>query len=71
MHQMHTLPIGDATIHSGRLRADGRMVHDTYLFRVKSPAESKEPFDFYERIATVPAEEAFRPIAESVCKAIK
>ena len=71
MRQMHTLPVGDATIHSGTLRADGRMVHDTYLFRVKSPAESKEPFDFYERIATIPAAEAFRPLSESVCKAIK
>jgi branched-chain amino acid transport system substrate-binding protein len=67
MKQMHELPVGDATIHSGTLRRDGRMVHDTYLFRVKSPTESKEPFDFYELKATIPAKDAFRPLEESVC----
>jgi branched-chain amino acid transport system substrate-binding protein len=70
MRKLHELPIGDAVIHAGRLREDGRMVHDTYLFRVKTPAESKEPFDFYEKIATVPAEQAFRPISETACKAL-
>jgi branched-chain amino acid transport system substrate-binding protein len=71
MKKMHELPIDDPTIRNGTLRPDGRMVHDTYLFRVKSPAESKEPFDFYELQATVPAAEAFRPLSESVCPALK
>jgi len=71
MAKMHELPISDPTIRNGTLRPDGRMVHDTYLFRVKSPAESKEPFDFYELQATIPAKEAFRPLEESACQALK
>jgi branched-chain amino acid transport system substrate-binding protein len=71
MKKMHELPISDPTIRNGTLRRDGRMVHDTYLFRVKSPAESKEPFDFYKLEATIPAKEAFRPLQESSCPALK
>ena len=71
MKKMHELPISDATIRNGTLRPDGRMVHDSYLFRVKSPAESKEPFDFYDLLATIPAKDAFRPLSESSCPAIK
>jgi branched-chain amino acid transport system substrate-binding protein len=71
MKKMHELPISDPTIHNGTLRPDGRMVHDTYLFRVKSPEESKEPFDFYELQATIPAKDAFRPLEESSCPALK
>jgi branched-chain amino acid transport system substrate-binding protein len=71
MAKMHELPISDATVRNATLRVDGRMEHDSYLFRVKSPAESKEPFDFYELQATIPAKEAFRPLSESVCPALK
>jgi branched-chain amino acid transport system substrate-binding protein len=71
MKKMHELPISDPTIRNGTLRPDGRMVHDTYLFRVKSPGESKEPFDFYELQATIPAKDAFRPLQESSCPALK
>jgi branched-chain amino acid transport system substrate-binding protein len=71
MKKMHELPISDPTIRNGTLRPDGRMVHDTYLFRVKSPAESKEPFDFYKLEATIPAKDAFRPLQESSCPALK
>ena len=71
MAKMHELPIDDATIRNGTLRPDGRMVHDSYLFRVKSPAESHEPYDFYQLLATVPAKDAFRPLSESVCPALK
>jgi branched-chain amino acid transport system substrate-binding protein len=46
-------------------------VHDTYLFRVKSPAQSKEPYDVYDLVATIPAAEAFRPLAEGKCAALK
>ena len=53
------------------LRPDGRLIHDTYLFRVKTPAESKGPYDFYTLVATIPAAEAFRPLSESLCPAIK
>jgi len=71
MTKMHELPISDATVRNATLRPDGRMVHDSYLFRVKSPAESKEPFDFYELTATIPAKDAFRPLQESVCPDLK
>jgi len=69
--KMHELPISDAAVRNATLRPDGRMVHDSYLFRVKSPAESKEPFDFYELKATIPAKDAFRPLQESACPALK
>lgn len=71
MKKMHELPISDPTIRNGTLRPDGRMVHDSYLFRVKSPAESKEPFDFYDLQATIPAKDAFRPLQDSSCPALK
>jgi len=71
MKKMHELPISDATVRNASLRPDGRMVHDSYLFRVKSPTESKEPFDFYELKATIPAKDAFRPLQDGVCPALK
>lgn len=71
MAKMHALPIDDPTVKHAMLRADGRMVHDSYLFRVKSPAESTGPFDFYTLAATIPAAEAFRPLSESACPALK
>jgi branched-chain amino acid transport system substrate-binding protein len=71
MQKLHELPIDDPLVHHATLRPDGRMVHDSYLFRVKTPAESKEPYDFYERIATIPAAEAFRPLSQSLCPAFR
>ena len=53
------------------IRADGRKVHDMHLFEVKSPAQSKEPWDYYIHKRTVPAAEAFRPIALGNCPLIK
>jgi branched-chain amino acid transport system substrate-binding protein len=52
---------------TGRVRADGRMVHDMYLFRVKAPAQSRGPWDYLELRATVPGDQAFRPLAASAC----
>ena len=49
------------------IRADGRKMHDMYLFEVKKPSESKGPWDYYKLIATIPAEEAFRPIDQGEC----
>jgi branched-chain amino acid transport system substrate-binding protein len=69
--KLHELPVDDLLTRHGSLRADGRMVHDTYLFRVKTPAQSKGPYDFYDLVATIPAAEAFRPLGESVCPALK
>ena len=69
--KLHELPVDDLLTRNGMLRPDGRMVHDTYLFRVKRPAQSREPYDVYDLVATIPAAEAFRPLAEGKCAALK
>ena len=69
--KLHVLPVDDLLTRHGSLRPDGRMVHDTYLFRVKTPAASKGPYDFYDLVATIPAADAFRPLADSLCPAFK
>ena len=69
--RMHELPIDDTLTRHPTLRPDGRMVHDTYLFRVKTPAESKGPFDVYDLVATIPAAEAFRSLDDSLCPKLK
>jgi branched-chain amino acid transport system substrate-binding protein len=71
MTKLHQLPINDAVIRKATLRPDGRVQHESYVWRVKSPAESKEPWDFYERVATIPPEEAFRPLSKSLCPQAK
>ena len=68
--KLHELPVDDLLTRNGTLRVDGRMVHDTYLFRVKAPGESKGPYDFYDLIATIPAASAFRPLSEGKCAAV-
>ena len=64
-------PINDFFARNGRLREDGRMVHDMYLAQVKSPADSTGEWDLYERLAVIPAEEAFRPLAEGNCPLVQ
>jgi branched-chain amino acid transport system substrate-binding protein len=71
MAKMRELPINDFFAKNGHIRIDGRMVHDMYLGQVKSPAESKGPWDFYKILATVPGDEAFRPLSESACPLVK
>lgn len=71
MAQMRATPVNDFFAKNGRLREDGKMVHDMYLFEVKKPAESKEPWDYYKLVATIPAERAFIPLSESRCPLIK
>ncbi|MET0971220.1 MAG: ABC transporter substrate-binding protein [Tardiphaga sp.] len=71
MKIMKETPINDMFAHHGRIREDGRMVHDMYLFEVKKPAESKARWDDYKLIATVPAEQAFQPLEASRCPLIK
>jgi branched-chain amino acid transport system substrate-binding protein len=71
MKMMKATPINDFFAHDGRIREDGRMVHDMYLFEVKKPSESKEPWDDYKLVATIPAEEAFQPLSQSTCPLIK
>ncbi|GAB2485540.1 ABC transporter substrate-binding protein [Comamonas humi] len=56
---------------NGRVREDGRMVHDLYLAQVKSPAESKGPWDYYRIIGTIPGDKAFRPLEDGKCPLVK
>src|SRR6187549_2860664 len=65
--EMKTLPTDDALFGKGNIRADGRKVHPAYLLEVKTPSESKYPGDFYKVRATIPADEAFRPLKEGNC----
>nr|WP_150681143.1 ABC transporter substrate-binding protein [Pandoraea pneumonica] len=69
--KMRELPIRDPIMHNASIRPDGRVIHDMYLFRVKSPAESKGPWDYYTTVATVPATEAFQPLSKSTCPLVK
>ena len=67
MTQMKATPINDFFAKNGRIREDGRMVHDMYLFQVKTPTESKAPWDYFKLIATVPGDKAFLPLSQSQC----
>lgn len=67
MAKMRELPINDFMSKNARLRADGRVLRDLYLFEVKSPQESKGPWDYYKQIAVIPAEKAVRPLEQGKC----
>jgi branched-chain amino acid transport system substrate-binding protein len=71
IRRMHELPIRDDVVRSARLRPDGRMVHDYYVFRVKAPERSRGRGDLYELLDTIPGEEAFKPLEESACPALR
>jgi len=65
--EMKRMPTDDPLFGKGTIRADGRKMHPAYLFEVKKPSESKYPGDFYKIRATIPADEAFRPVKEGGC----
>ncbi|WP_271669594.1 ABC transporter substrate-binding protein [Bradyrhizobium sp. CCBAU 51627] len=69
--KMREMPVNDFMTENGKIREDGRLVRDMYLFRVKSPQESKYKFDYYQLLATMPGEEAFRPMEEGGCPLLK
>jgi len=71
VQEMRRLPINDPVMHNASIRADGRVIHDMYLFEVKKPGDSKYAWDYYKTVATIPAAEAFRPLSESVCPLVK
>lgn len=71
MDWMKANPSSDQVFGEGELRADGRHIHDMYLFQVKSPAESTGDWDFYKLLATIPAEIAFRPLEEGGCALVE
>jgi branched-chain amino acid transport system substrate-binding protein len=70
MKQLKSTPINDMFARNGKIRADGRMVHDMYLVQVKAPADVKEKWDYYNVKETIPGDEAFQPLATSKCKLV-
>lgn len=68
--KMAATPVNDMFAKGGKIREDGRMVHDMYLAQVKTPAESKGEWDLYKILSTIPGEQAFRPLAESQCRLV-
>jgi len=71
MAKMRATPINDFMTHNGKLRIDGRVLRDLYLFEVKSPAESKEPWDYFTELRKIPANEAFRPLDQGGCPLVE
>ncbi len=69
--KMKEMPTDDQLFGKGTIRADGRKIHPVYLVEVKKPSESKGPYDYYKVRATIPANEAFRPLAEGNCPLVK
>ena len=70
MKRLKTMPINDMFARNGKVRADGRMVHDMYLVQVKSPSDIKEKWDYYNVKETISADEAFQPLATSKCRLV-
>ncbi len=68
---LRTMPIRDAFARNAKLREDGKLIHDTYVVSVKSPAESKAPWDYYKIIKTVSGDDSFNPLSESQCPLVK
>ena len=71
MAELKRTKINDMFTKGGCVRADGVMIHDMYVMQVKSPQESKYPWDYYWIRQTIPAEEAFQPLSLSKCPLVK
>ncbi|WP_137178139.1 ABC transporter substrate-binding protein [Roseomonas sp. AR75] len=69
--KMKAMPADDDAFGQGTIRADGRKIHPAYLFEVKQPSESKGAWDYYKLVATIPADEAFRPLAQGGCSLVR
>ncbi len=69
--KMKATPTDDPLFGKGSIRQDGRKIHPVYLFEVKKPSESKGPYDYYKVRATIPAEQAFRPMKDGGCPLVK
>jgi branched-chain amino acid transport system substrate-binding protein len=65
--KMKAMPTDDPLFGKGHILANGRKVHDVYVFQVKAPGESKYPWDFYKLASTVPGDQAFLSLADSGC----
>lgn len=71
MEWMKANPADDPLFGKGEIRADGRKIHPMYLFRVKKPDQSKGDWDYYEKLQDIPADQAFRPLADGGCSLVK
>lgn len=69
--KMREMPVNDAMTTNARIRADGRLMRDIHLVRVKSPEESKKPWDYFQITGTIAADDAFRPPEDSVCPLLR
>jgi branched-chain amino acid transport system substrate-binding protein len=69
--KMKEMPTDDPLFGKGSIRVDGRKIHPAYLVKVKTPAESKAPWDYYKIVSTIPADEAFRPLKDGGCSLVK
>ena len=69
--RMREAPINDFMTHNGKLRIDGRVLRDLYLFQAKTPAESKAPWDYYKQISVIPGDEAFKLPGPNQCPLVK
>ena len=67
MTKMRELPVNDFYVRNGHVRQDGRLVHDMLFVQVKTPAESKGPWDYYKILGVIPGDQAFRPLADAGC----
>jgi branched-chain amino acid transport system substrate-binding protein len=68
--RMKAMPTQDDCFGAGMIRVDGRVIHPSYLWEVKAPAASKYPWDYYKPLATTPADQAFRPLADGKCSLV-
>jgi branched-chain amino acid transport system substrate-binding protein len=71
VEEMKKMPTDDPLFGKGSIRVDGRGIHPAYLVQVKSPSESKYPWDYFKVLATIPADEAFRPLKDGGCYLVK
>ena len=71
LERMRATPINSFMTNGARIREDGRVMRDMYLYKVKAPDQSRYPWDYYELAATIPAEQAFRPLAEGGCPLVR
>ena len=69
--KLHEMPVDDFFARGGKVLPNGRMVHDMYLFQVKTPAESKKPWDYFKQLATIPGATAFETFEQSGCQLAK
>jgi branched-chain amino acid transport system substrate-binding protein len=67
MAKLQEIPVNDFYATNGKVRKDGRLIHDMYFVQVKTPAESKGPWDYYKVLSTIPGDQAFQPLSESGC----